>query len=107
MRFEIIAGRHYVGPIQSSDNGGMDYRTPQSIDDGHSHIVESDTDLVEEFGRNKFVRLPDESLPIDDGLEKMTIVELKEWAASEEIDLGGLTKKSAILAVIRDAAVPA
>lgn len=50
-----------------------------------------------------YVEVIDESDNADKPLEKMTVAELREYAASKEIDLGEATKKEEILQVLQGA----
>lgn len=69
-------------------------------------IVESDVDLVQRFGANKFEKITEapqvSSSPNPwDNLESMTVKQLKAFAESQEIDLGGATGKQEILEMLR------
>ena len=86
----------------------------QSFDAGQ--IVENDHDLQVRFGRNKFERLyePNErppaaknAAPPPDEFESMTLADLRDHAAAEEIPLGEATTKREIITVLRSALVEA
>ena len=65
-------------------------------------IVESDLDL----GPPKFEKVESPiavQRPPDGGLESMTVAELKQHAAEEEIDLGDATKRAEILRICQEA----
>jgi hypothetical protein len=82
-----------------------------------SDIVESDLELDKIYNSGdvepKFQRLHSEDEPaaaaanapppamLNDGLDGMTVKQLQEYAAGEEIDLCGETKKQAIIDIIR------
>lgn len=64
-------------------------------------IVESDVDLVAQFGANKFEALDATHGPSRKNLLKlMTVDKLQEFAAEEEIDLEGVTLKADIVKAI-------
>lgn len=97
MKFRLKRGKHR--------QGGITYE--------RGAIVESHIDLVKRMGGEKFEKLDGsivldkpEVVEVDDGLEAMTVPELRKWAAEEEIDLTGLNRKEEILTKIRDAFKP-
>lgn len=99
MRFVVLQGKHHEG---SKTDGS--YRRYVVGDE-----VETSTDLVKIFGREKFMRLhPGQINPIeankqalDDELSAKSIPELKALAADLEIDLGGAKTKGEILATLK------
>jgi len=99
MRFKLLRGLH--------SHKGVTYEAGSAND-----IVESPTDLEAQFGREKFKRLHEADtasgvavaeapIPDGDGLEDMTVGQLREYAEGNEIDLGEARKKDEIIAVIR------
>ena len=84
-----------------------------------SDIVESDLELdkiyngggpeikfqrIHEEGSSRSTAAPSNAPPValmSDGLDSMTVKQLQELAAGEEIDLGGETRKGAIIEKIR------
>jgi len=98
MKFRVLGGNH-----------SQDGKVFQKGD-----IVETDKPL-DKIMANKFVRILEgasatEEAPtnkldteVADGLQNMTVAELKAFAADEEIDLGTATKKAEILNTIRAA----
>jgi hypothetical protein len=76
-------------------------------------VVVSASDLVKKFGREKFERLSDDAaIPtaeddevVDrdtgDEFSDMSVKQLRDWAETMEVDLGGATTKSKILAILR------
>lgn len=82
-------------------------------------VFDSDEDLVKRFGHQKFERVYSEvthkpveksdkaSDKSDDGLESMTLEELRKFAEGEEIDLGKATRKDEIIKAIRAAEIAA
>lgn len=116
-RWQLMAGTH----AEKQPDGTN--RTWDASDQ-KNNIVETDEDLATRFnqpGSVKFQRVQgitiqeaaergfaDGTIPsntpapiVSDGLDAMTIEELREWAAGEEIDLGAFKKKSAIIRCIR------
>lgn len=129
MKFRLLAGGHSVILKQAVNPGDkVEYYTYHKDD-----VFESATDLELLNAppatnlRKKFERVPDNTpvtpmtvrptnsappYPLDsasspqfnDALENMTIAELKQYAAEEEIDLGKASKKEEVIEVIRKAA---
>lgn len=102
MKFKLLRGLH--------SHGGKTYQP--------GNVVESDTDFVARFGRLKFERLLDDTAPITQqaadqaaeagfetvnelrDLSKMTVSQLRTYAAENEVDLGDARTKDQILAVL-------
>lgn len=97
MRFRVKLGGHV-------HTDGTYYHANKP---GVPSIVESDIDLVKLLGPEKFARL-DDAAPAappaaDANFEKMTVKELKDYAAANNIDLGEATLKEQIISILRDA----
>jgi hypothetical protein len=75
-------------------------------------IVESEVDLVATQGADRWRKVdknfsPPASTPAahaaeNDGLEEMTVAELREYADENEIDLSGKSRKDEIVQAIRE-----
>lgn len=99
MWFKLLNGLHDQGD-------GKVYR--------RGDVVNSKQDLEKRFGPAKFQRVADPAqvkeeepvasapVSVQDEFSDMTVAELKQFAASEEIDLGSASRKDEILAVIRE-----
>lgn len=115
--YRVLAGIHITG------------RGPERKVHTRGDVVRSDSDLVKVFGPEKFERVgregtyeppppsaqeedPDQGMEDDlplpedegvaDGLENMSVAELRAFAEGEEIDLGAVRLKADIVRVIRD-----
>jgi len=105
MKFKVLRGRH--------TEGGVMYQAGEVVDSS------SDLNKHNSPGSRKFEQLsgevadaPSASLPESseddedpeegsDELDGMTVAQLKTFAAEEEIDLSGVSRKSDILSAIR------
>ena len=81
-------------------------------------FVTSSVDLIGLFGPEKFERVPDDQQPQaapapapvvtdGDGLDGLTVAQLKTLAAEEEVDLGPAKRKAELVGAIREAGVNA
>ena len=84
-------------------------------------FVTSSVDLIGLFGQEKFERVPDDqqpqpapapapapaAVPDGDGLEGLTVAQLRTLAAEEEVDLGPAKRKAELVGAIREAGVNA
>ena len=105
-KFRLLHGTHF--------HGGKQYNPGDP--------VEADSDLCKKFNTPgdlpRFERLPDDApltatptlaptesvaAPAEDTLDSMTVEELREWAASEEIDVRGAKTKEQLVKAIRAA----
>lgn len=66
--------------------------------------IESDTDLVARFGPEKFQKVVKQWTPVDDGLDRMNIGELRGLAEAEEIELPDRATKDQIKELLRSSA---
>ena len=72
-------------------------------------VFESDKDLVKVFGRNKFLRMPDDTpltdgvLPLPERLSKLTIGELRDLAVEHDVDLSKSPGKPAMVETLAKA----
>ncbi len=107
MLFEVTHGVHHdsnaVG-VTLCDVKGVDRtKSPHTFYPGD--VIESKNDLtvhnVKGRGGDRFKAVDAAALPPDDNIAAMSVAELKEYAAAEEIDIGDATKKADIAAVIR------
>lgn len=116
MRFQLLSGHHNQGEVDEQGvaiiyQGGI----PGQYD---GDILESKTDLAARFNVKgfapKFRRVPSltplQRYGVDgagskddptDGLDALTVAELREFAAQEEVELGQATSKADIIEVIR------
>ncbi len=122
--YRVIKGRH----LEFQDGSQGDRRVSKIYDTGE--IVESAVDLCEAFNQVdeqgvprsiKFERVDSvgrplakrkvkpkvsqqqqQSEPASDGLDGLTIEELRKFAAEEEVDLGDAKKKEDIIEAIRE-----
>ena len=97
-KFKLIAGRHITGKTEQD-------RKIYRIGD----VVESDRDLVERFGKDKFQRVGDDAVAtVVNGearaeLEAMSVRDLRELAEADEVELGNATRKNEIIRVLLEA----
>lgn len=126
-KYRLEVGCHSEGtPVINNASGIEEIRHTMYYQG--EYFLSVHPDLVERFGADKFTRLPDNFVMPASGkadepnklqpnagpipqlptggnaqvdLSSMTIPELREYAAGEEIDLGGATKKDDIIAVIQ------
>ncbi len=66
-----------------------------------SDIIDTEKDLKKIFGKGKQFRRLHNTPTLADDLNNQTIVQLKELAEAEEIELGGATKKEDIVSRIQ------
>lgn len=97
MWFEILRGTHSHGdklyaPLE---------RDGSKLEGTVGNRIESDVDLEERFGGQKFKRLHD--IESHDQYERMTIKRLRDLAEVHGIDLGDSKKKATIAAIVREA----
>ncbi len=110
-QYRLIRGRHVE--MQPTENGiGYKKVTYMARDregnqqEGLPDVVESDKDLVKIHGPHKFIKVegtPSQPAEESDGLEKMTVAQLKEVAEESEIELDDTMKKAEIIQAIRSA----
>ena len=98
--YRLLTGKHYEGIEESRKtyNAG--------------EIVRSDTNLLvfNQPGCIKFELVDEEGQPSksskhNDGLDPMTVSQLRAMAAEEEIDLGSASRKDEIIKIIRSTLV--
>jgi hypothetical protein len=102
-KYRIVQGSHV------DENGTYSAR------DKKKNIITTNIDLESRFGREKFVRIEDREVIVDedededdaDGLNSMTLAGLRKFAEEEEIDLGDANSKKKIIAAIRNAVASA
>ena len=111
-KFRILQGSHTEGKGENTreysarDRGGK-------LKEGFSDIIETDKPLDSMFGSDKFRKMHgeteqlEENLPQkletkEEGLASFSLVELREYATEEEIDLQGCTKKAEVLQLIQE-----
>ncbi|MHC4686854.1 MAG: hypothetical protein ACYTEW_21470 [Planctomycetota bacterium] len=72
-------------------------------------VIDSASDLSKHNRENstRFELLPGGATGVADGLESMTVAQLRQHAEAEEIDLGDATKRAEILALCRGEVSPA
>lgn len=90
-RFELLSGIH--------NEGGKTYYP--------GDVINSASNLAEHNKPNafRFRPLPKSEADRDEGLDAMTVSQLREFAAEEEIDLGDATKKDEILRLCKGEAI--
>jgi len=98
MKFRLLRGGHQHG--KNEDGSPKRYK--------RGDIIETDIELDRKLGADKFQRLHEEDLqqlnaPIQDTFSSMSVNQLKDFAASEEIDLSGATTRADILKAVREA----
>jgi len=99
-KYRLLAGTHTTG--STAKNNRRRYHV--------GDIIESDEDLVKRFNRAnsvKFEVVPDSNGGVSDGLDDMTVEELRQLAEAEEIDLGDAVRKPRIIRILREAQLPA
>ena len=101
MRFKLLKGAHGYGKGEAAVIVRWDDKHP---------IVESDTDLVKAFGKEKFQRLPDQPVEEEtsveetsDELASMNEKELKKLAKAHDIDITEAANKEELINLIRAA----
>ena len=101
MKFRLLRGRHAVTASQAQGPEKQVIVVTKTYVKGD--IVESDVDLVKKSGANKWEEVegdvPAPKPAVD--LDSMTVQQLKQYAATEEIDLDDTTKKDEIITLIR------
>lgn len=110
--YRLMAGSHIQKEQVGKNAEGNPIYESKTYREGQK--VRSSKNLVELFGAPKFQLLseyeaaaPEEESPKkvegeeDDGLERMTVAQLKDYAAQHEIDLEDATHKADIIAAIR------
>jgi len=118
-KYQVVVGRH--AEMVSITNEGKVGETVNTVTYHEGDYFESsDPKLVERFGADKFMRLPDnfdvvaanrnkgqviqsQEIPSmsSDTLSSMTEKELRDYAAEEEIDLSGAKSKADILKILQ------
>lgn len=93
-RFKLLQGRHTEGGKAEVVTKGQTF--------------ESDIELDRRFGSDKFQRLEsgtvmEDEPPLDDGLDNMSLEELRALAQEEGIDLTGLRTKAQVKDALRAA----
>lgn len=124
--YRLLAGIHIQKEPVTDDKGnpikdenGKVQLEEVRYDANDNNVVESEKDLVKVLGRDKFqlmdsgkrrskkkgtVEEPVESSlkPANDGLDELTVAELRDLADAEEVELDGAHLKADILAKIRE-----
>ena len=104
-RFQLLCGRHEMGKGENKVKYRARNRRTRELFEGFSDEIETEKDLVDLFGPQKFKLLPSYE-PLGEGndnFDRMKVAELRELAEEEEIDLGEATKKGEIISLIRSA----
>ncbi len=127
--FKLLAGQH-VGPDMSCEPDAKGKRPSKTFKQGEA--VESDVDLVDKFGFEKFMLIqspvhrhapplpssvatalspgsspeenpepPRNNAEMLASLGKLTVAQLKELAADEEVDISGVNQKDEIIKILR------
>lgn len=106
-KYRLLAGGHTVGVTNLKANPPTRRREYNPGD-----VIETDRDLVKLFGAEKFMevhedRMAIQEVPTRQMLNRMTVTQLKRWAADEEVELpdgDGLTEddfKQELITAIR------
>lgn len=100
MKFRLLRGGHRVGP--KFDKDGV--QIAEGKTHGPNDVIESDTDLVKKFGREKFQRIEEavQAAEEDEGslrseLEQLTKAQLIERAEADELEIDRSMNKPSLV----------
>lgn len=96
-KYKLLTGWH-------SGNGPSGPHHIYKANQPGNNIIESDVDLCARGGYDKFAKVDEGSItgPTDDGLESLTVSQLRDLAKEQNIDLGHSSRKDEIIHTIRN-----
>ena len=103
---KTVYTKQYASLRQKRTKEGQIILAPREGFTEDDQFFESDSDM-EKILPGQVEKVSRMYRPISDGLDDMTVNQLKEVAADEEIDLGNATTKKEIINIIRSAEVTA